>query len=237
MIANTTKISIIIPALNEAGTINQSTTAILNQNINDIEIIIVDGDANHSSLKSIRDKNIIPLTSLPGRGLQMNHGAGKAKGETLLFLHSDTILPENGLRYIIETMKDKNISAGAFDLTIDSVHPAFRIIEKMATFRSRITRIPFGDQAVFIRKDLFQQLGGFNELPIMEDLDLMRRVRKAGLKIRFLSPGVLTSARRWEKEGILYCTLRNWGILILYMIGVAPSRLTRYYAGISKKLR
>ena len=167
----------------------------------------------------------------------MNHGAGKAKGETLLFLHSDTILPENGLRYIIETMKDKNISAGAFDLTIDSVHPAFRIIEKMATFRSRITRIPFGDQAVFIRKDLFQQLGGFNELPIMEDLDLMRRVRKAGLKIRFLSPGVLTSARRWEKEGILYCTLRNWGILILYMIGVAPSRLTRYYAGISKKLR
>ncbi len=236
MIVKPPKISIIIPVLNEATTINTTIDAVFKQNVNTIEIIVVDGDANHSTLKFIKNKNVIPLSSPPGRSVQMNHGAVKAKGEILLFLHSDTTLPKNGLDQIITTMKDKKISAGAFDLTINAKHFAFRIIEKIATFRSRLSRVPFGDQAIFIRKDLFAKLDGYIEQPVMEDLDLMQRIKKARLKIRFLSPGVLTSARRWEEEGIVYCTLRNWGILGLYLMGVNPSRLTSYYSGTSTEM-
>jgi hypothetical protein len=126
-------------------------------------------------------------------------------------------------------LKDRAIVGGAFDLGIDSKRFAFRVIEKMASWRSRLTRIPYGDQAIFIRADYFRQLGGFRNIPIMEDVELMQRIKQKKGEIKIISKRVLTSPRRWEKEGIVFCTLRNWFLISLYFMGVRPETLARLY--------
>ncbi len=139
----------------------------------------------------------------------MNRGAALATGDVLLFLHADTLLPSNAFALIRAAMNDKGVVGGAFDLGIISRRKIFRITETYVFFRTRLTRIPFGDQAIFIRRDFFEKIGGYRELPIMEDVDLMKRIRKRGDRIRIIHAKALTSARRWEREGIMYCTLRN----------------------------
>ena len=193
------------------------------------EIIVVDGDSGTSTLKAINAPGVIKKASLAGRGVQMNHGARAATADVLLFLHADTILPANAFHTILDACRNKDIVAGAFDLVIDAPHPGFRIIEKIATLRSRITRIPFGDQAIFIKADCFQRLGGYKPIPLMEDVDIMLRIRQRGHRIRFLSDPVATSARRWKKEGMIYTTLRNWILQLLFYIGVSPEKLKNYY--------
>jgi hypothetical protein len=140
------------------------------------------------------------------------------------------------LNAIGQTLQSGDYVAGAFDLGIDSHRLAFRVIEKIACWRSRLTRIPYGDQAIFIRRDYFRSMGGFQDIPIMEDVDLMRRIKKKGGKIHILRDRVKTSARRWEKEGILYGTLRNWLLVSLFCAGVKPERLARFYAPNTKLL-
>ncbi len=119
--------------------------------------------------------------------------------------------------------------AGAFDLGIRSEKFIFRLIESAASLRSRATRIPFGDQAIFVRKDYFDKIGGYQDIPIMEDVEIMKRIRKRGDKIVILHQRVHTSSRRWEKEGILRCTLRNWLLQVLYLLGVSPHRFSKLY--------
>jgi len=224
------KLSLIIPALNEAHIINSAIDSIFRQKHGaDIEIIVVDGDPSKSTLNAIRDTRVMKISSPPGRGLQMNKGAMAAQGDILLFLHSDTILPQNGISKVINTLKDKRLSGGAFDLSISARGLCFRIIEKTASLRSRFTRIPYGDQGIFIRKIFFSKIDGYKEIPIMEDVELMGRVKKKKGKIKFLNPGVSTSPRRWQKEGIIYCTIRNRVLLILYYMGVSPFILGRFY--------
>ena len=164
-----------------------------------------------------------------GRGNQMNLGASLADGEILIFLHADTILPPDAMELIETAMEDSSCIAGAFDLAIDSEKPAFRLIEKAASFRSRMTRMPYGDQTIFIRKRDFRELGGFRDIPIMEDVEIMRRIKKRKGKICIIGRAVRTSPRRWEKKGIVYTTLRNWLILALYLFGVRPEKLIRFY--------
>ena len=120
--------------------------------------------------------------------------------------------------------------AGAFDLGIDSPAPAYRLIEVMVYWRTRITKIPYGDQSIFIRRDAFSQLGGFSQMPLMEDVELMRRVKRSRGRIGVIGKQVLTSARRWEKEGVVFCTLRNWLLVSLFFLGVPPQKLVRYYS-------
>jgi len=126
-------------------------------------------------------------------------------------------------------MQDKRYVAGAFDLGIRSEKFIFRLIESAASLRSRATRIPFGDQAIFVRKDYFDKIGGYQDIPIMEDVEIMKRIRKRGDKIVILHQRVHTSSRRWEKEGILRCTLRNWLLQVLYLLGVSPHRFSKLY--------
>jgi hypothetical protein len=126
-------------------------------------------------------------------------------------------------------MENGEVVAGAFDLGIRSGRPVFRLIETAASLRSRITRVPYGDQAIFIRKDYFHATEGFREIPLMEDVELMRRIRKAGDRISIIPERVRTSPRRWEKEGVLFCTLRNWTLITLYFLGVPPEKLARFY--------
>ncbi|PIE63263.1 MAG: glycosyl transferase [Desulfobacter postgatei] len=225
-------ISVIIPVYCEDRRINltiENLKASAPEMISLAEIIVVDGDPEQSTLKVINDPDIIKKESEPGRGVQMNNGARAATADVLLFLHADTILPANALNTILDVCRDKDIVAGAFDLVIDAPHPGFRLIEKTATLRSRITRIPFGDQAIFIKTDCFKKLGGYKPVPLMEDVEIMLRIRQKGHQIRFISDPVITSARRWKKEGMIYTTLRNWILQLLFYTGVSPEKLKTYY--------
>jgi rSAM/selenodomain-associated transferase 2 len=159
----------------------------------------------------------------------MNCGAAKSSGDILIFLHADTRLPMNSLHQIAAAMEDTTLIGGAFDLGIDSQRFAFRIIEKMASIRSRLTRIPYGDQAIFMRRNYFQSLGGFKDIPIMEDVELMQRIKRKRGKINILKDKVKTSPRRWENEGVIFCTLRNWFLITLYLLGVKPETLAKLY--------
>ena len=222
--------SLIIPVLHEASVIREAVARIrMLDGGETVEIIVVDGDPEGETLRAIPDGAVRKIFSEPGRGRQLNRGAEAASGEILVFLHADTALPRDALTRIGEALGDDTLAGGAFDLAIDSPRPIFRLIERVASRRSRLTRIPYGDQAIFLRRTCFQALGGFRELPIMEDVDLMRRLRLAGGRIAILPERVVTSARRWEKEGALYTTLRNWVLVTLFSLGIDAKRLARWY--------
>ncbi|MBI4715382.1 MAG: glycosyltransferase family 2 protein, partial [Nitrospirae bacterium] len=161
----------------------------------------------------------------------MNAGAAKASGEVFLFLHADTRLPAGGLGMIREALADHEVAGGAFSLAIDSPRPSLRGIARMANLRTRLTRIPFGDQGIFVRREIFDRIQGFPPWPFMEDVAFSRRMKKEG-RVAILREKVLTSPRRWEGEGVLYGTLRNWGLLILFYLGVSPFRLKRWYGDV-----
>jgi len=224
------KFSIIIPVLHEANTINSLIEHLYNQESDEsYEIIVVDGDPNQETINIIHYKEVTSIIAGQGRARQMNAGAGIARGEILIFLHADTQLPVDALNQISSAMEQKHYIGGAFDLGIRSDSFFFKTIAYFASARSRLTRIPYGDQAIFIRKDYFNRIGGYREIPLMEDVELMQRIKKTGDKICILSDCVRTSTRRWEKEGIVYCTLRNWIISSLYFMGISPNRLVRFY--------
>lgn len=222
--------SIIVPVLNEAEQIKSTIEHLRNQvSKSHFEIIVVDGDPQSSTIKVIGDKSVKTIKSQKGRGRQMNAGAAIAQGQILVFLHADTRLPDNALEKIGQEMEDKKYVAGAFDLAIDSNRLFLKYISVRANFRSRLNRIPYGDQAIFIRKDYFDRIEGFKEIPLMEDVDLMRRIKKDGKRICILDDKVTTSARRWEREGAFYTTVRNQILVALYYLGVSPERLAKYY--------
>jgi rSAM/selenodomain-associated transferase 2 len=222
--------SFIIPVYRETEIINSTIDYLIClQKFAGAEVIVADGDPQGSTLKQISNTGVKKILCPKGRARQMNCGAAKASGDILIFLHADTRLPENALKKIDTILEDKAIVGGAFDLGIDSDRFAFRIIEKMASWRSRLTRIPYGDQAIFIRRDYFLALSGFKDIPLMEDVELMQRVRRNQGKIFILKEKVKTSPRRWESEGIIYCTLRNWLLITLYLSGVKPEKLVRLY--------
>jgi len=159
----------------------------------------------------------------------MNAGAAAASGDFLLFLHADTRLPRGAFQRIAEALSGDRYVAGAFDLRYGSSRPSIRCIAHVACIRSRLTRIPYGDQAQFFRRDHFEILGGFSDIPLMEDVEIMRRIKDRGKRIFILPEPVISSARRQEKEGVVFCTLRNWAIITLYFLGMSPERLVRFY--------
>jgi rSAM/selenodomain-associated transferase 2 len=193
------------------------------------EIIVIDGDPKGETLRVISHDDVIKINSSRGRGKQMNEGAKVARGDILLFLHADTELPADSLRLIEAAMRVQRYMAGAFDLGIKSKRYMFRVIEVVASLRSRVTKIPFGDQAIFMPKHYFHKIGGYKDIPIMEDVEIMERIKKRGDRIFIIPQKVLTSSRRWEKEGVLYCTLRNWFLQILFLLGVSPLKLSEFY--------
>lgn len=224
------RISIVVPVLNEAGNINKLIGHLRSLPADEEpEIVVVDGDPEKSTLAVIEHRRVVTAAAGPGRAVQMNAGAAQASGDILLFLHADTFLPVNAFELIATALQDARFVGGAFSLGILSDRRIFRITEHYAACRTRLTRVPFGDQAIFIRKTYFDKAGGFRKIPIMEDVELMARIRKQGDDIVLLPEKVLTSPRRWEQEGVLYATLRNWMLQLLYLLGVRPERLARWY--------
>ena len=223
-------ISIIIPVLNEKKRGIQVIDHLRRlQDDRALEIIVVDGNHKKTPRRFWDDRKVIALKSEKGRARQMNSGAKKARGDVLLFLHGDTFLPKNAAEQIRKVMKTKRYVAGAFDLGFDNHRWCFHIIAAVASMRSRITRIPFGDQAIFVQRNYFEKIGGFGDIPLMEDIEFMKRIKKRGDKIHIIPFKVTTSARKWEEDGLLYATLRNWLLQFFYYCGVSPEKLVRYY--------
>ncbi|WP_017654029.1 TIGR04283 family arsenosugar biosynthesis glycosyltransferase [Fortiea contorta] len=220
------RISIIIPTLNEAGNIQNAIAS--TQNGTNVEIIVVDGGSEDDTVKIVQSLGIPVITSPSNRAVQMNLGAIAATGEILLFLHADTQLPTQ-YDCLIRAALQPGIVAGAFSLQIDASPAAIRWIEWGVNWRSRFLQMPYGDQAIFLTKQIFQEIGTFPELPIMEDFELMRRLKSIG-KITTLSVPVVTSARRWLQKGILSTTLLNQIVIIAYLLGISPQRIRRWYS-------
>ena len=233
---NPIKFSIIVPAFHEGENIHDLTEC-LNRLDFDItsEIIVVDGAQEKDTLGAIHNDNVIKISSEKGRAKQMNAGASVARGEILIFLHADTELPIHALKKIHSLLEQKEYVGGAFDLGIKSDKFIFKVIGKLSSWRSRLNRIPFGDQAIFIRREYFDKIGGYKEIPIMEDAELMRRIKKSRNKIWIFYERVMTSPRRWEKEGVICCTLRNWTLQALYLLGISPHKLVTYYKSSYRK--
>ena len=223
-----TSISIIIPVLNEVNTITQTISTAQTAKDKDIEIIVVDGGSNDGTIELIKCLNIQIISSLPGRATQMNCGAKIARGKILLFLHGDTLLPSNFDRMLEEILVKPKIIAGAFELSIRGKTKGLRIVERMVNWRSRYLQMPYGDQGIFLPAKIFQEIGGFPEIPIMEDFELIRQLKKRG-QIAIVPAPVFTSGRRWQKLGILKTTFINQIVIIAYLLGVSPKRLARLY--------
>ncbi|MGZ3524452.1 MAG: TIGR04283 family arsenosugar biosynthesis glycosyltransferase [Thermodesulfobacteriota bacterium] len=227
---NAFKFSIIVPVFHEGERINDLIEYVngLDSDGN-AEIVIVDGAPEKDTLRKIRSSSVIKISSEQGRAKQMNAGASIAKGEILIFLHADTELPILALRKIGSFIERTEYVAGAFDLGIKSDKFIFKVVSRISSLRSRLNRIPFGDQAIFIRREYFNKIGGYKEIPLMEDVELLRRIKKYGDRITILNDRVMTSPRRWEKEGVIYCTLRNWTLQALYLLGASPEKLADFY--------
>jgi len=226
------RISVVIPVLNEAERINFMVSGI--RSLSDarlpIEIIVSDGSTEADTLAALRYPDVVRVASRMGRAKQMNAGAAVARGSVLLFLHADTRLPEGAFQEIVSALENGDVVAGAFELGIDSGRALFRISELYVSLRTRFTRIPFGDQAIFISTEYFRRMRGYSDIPIMEDVELMKRIRRNGDSIRIIPRKVMTSPRRWEREGVLYGLLRNWTLQFMYLLGVPSGQLAKYYS-------
>lgn len=221
------RLSVIVPVLNEESTIGRTLDDLAA--LDPHEIIVVDGGSGDRTGEIARARPCRFATAERGRASQMNFGARMATGDVLLFLHADTRLPCTAQRDIEDCLADGRCVGGRFDVRLDADDWALRIVGGFISVRSRMTRVSTGDQGMFVRRSVFEALGGFPELPLMEDLAFSRMLKRAG-PIACLSSSVTTSARRWQKNGTLRTILLMWTLKTLYLLGTPPRRLARLYA-------
>lgn len=240
-------ITVVIPTLNEERTLPFTLSHTAGMGFN--ELIVVDGGSHDrtreiiSSYSSARNSGtpysasrmqhsalhpVILITADPGRARQMNAGASASKGDVLLFLHADTSLPGDARQAIERALEDPACVGGRFDVWFEQDKGFGWLISRMMNLRSRWTGIATGDQAIFVRRSVFEQLGGYSDLPIMEDVDLTRRLKRTG-QLAALRSKVTISYRRWDACGPLRTILLMWALRFLYWIGVSPRRLRHLY--------
>lgn len=224
----TETISIIIPVLNEAHQLLKILHPLIV--LPGLEMIIVDGGSQDQTVAIAKTAGVKIIQSPIGRAHQMNAGAAVATGDILLFLHADTRLPTGFDLTIRDTLSQPLAIAGAFRLQIDRLDWKLRVIEWGVNARSRYLQMPYGDQAIFLKTTTFQALGGFPSLPIMEDFELVRQLKRQG-RIAIAPTAVITSGRRWQKLGAVRTTLINQCVILAYLLGVWPDRIAQWYRG------
>jgi len=222
----TCDISIIIPTLNEANRIGQTLSGLVGQP--GVEVIVADGGSQDQTTALASAAGARVIATPLGRGSQQNAGARAAQGEVLLFLHADTLLPEDFAGQIRAALTQPGIVAGAFRFAIAAPGWRFRLLARCANLRAAWLGLPYGDQALFLPAARFQAMGGFREIPLLEDVDLALRLRKMG-RIALLATPAHTSARRWQRLGWLRATALNQLILLGFFCGISPERLARWY--------
>ena len=221
------RISVILPVLNEENAVAPTLQAV--SALRPHEIIVVDGGSIDRSREISAHFGARVVVTGCGRGRQMNRGALEATGDVLLFLHADTRLPASALRDIAAALSESRYVGGRFDVELDSDRWLLKVVGFMISLRSRLSRVGTGDQALFVRREVFAELDGFPDIPLMEDIAFCRMLKRAG-KVACLRSKVVTSARRWETYGVWRTIFRMWTLKLLYLAGVPPARLKRFYA-------
>lgn len=230
------RIAVILPVLNEAASLEQALSVLTREQHFD-EIIVVDGGSADASVEivckfmsaAMPDRHAVPalIESARGRAMQMHAGAQASGADVLLFLHADCTLPPGAADDIREVIESGRLW-GRFDVRLTGRNFMFRVVERLMNWRSRLSGIATGDQALFVRSDVYRVLGGYALIPLMEDVELSSRLQWVGRPVCLPGP-VLASSRRWEKHGILRTTLLMWALRLLYWLGVSPARLARWY--------
>jgi rSAM/selenodomain-associated transferase 2 len=221
------KISVIVPVLNEETTIAATLQSLVV--LEPDEIIVVDGGSGDRTREIAARFGVKVLSGARGRARQMNSGAAHATGAALLFLHADTRLPQSAFADIAAALADPRCVGGRFDVELEGRHWMLKIIGALINWRSRATQVGTGDQAIFVRREVFERMGGYPDIPLMEDLALCRALKRLGT-VACLRNRVITSARRWENDGVWWTIARMWTLKLLYLAGMSPARLKRFYA-------
>jgi rSAM/selenodomain-associated transferase 2 len=219
-------LSIVVPVLNEAATIGETLAALQPLRRRGVEVIVVDGGSSDDTMALALPLADAVLSAMRGRARQMNAGASMANGQALLFLHADTRLPRDADEIVSHALKRRHW--GRFDVVIEGHSAMLKLVAYMMNLRSRYTGIATGDQAIFARRDAFSAVGGFAEQPLMEDIELSKRLKRLGPPAT-LRERVITSGRRWETRGIWRTIFLMWRLRLLYFLGISPERLIRRY--------
>jgi rSAM/selenodomain-associated transferase 2 len=221
-------LSVVIPALGEAGNLAVLLPA-LAADLPSAEVIVADGGSADDTAAVVARLGHARLIAAPrGRARQMNAGARAAAGDALLFLHADTRLPPGAGAAVVSALEDPRVVGGRFDVRFDNPAPAFRMIAALMNLRSRWSGISTGDQAIFVRRRVFEAIGGYPDIPLMEDVELTRRLKRQG-RVSALRAKVTTAARKWEREGVARTIALMWALRLLYACGASPARLHRWY--------
>ncbi|MEW8313345.1 MAG: TIGR04283 family arsenosugar biosynthesis glycosyltransferase [Candidatus Thiodiazotropha taylori] len=221
------QLSIVIPCLNEGEMLIDLLQALQYLRHQGHELILVDGGSEPALDRSLQTWVDHLLVSDPGRALQMNRGAAIASGELLWFLHADTQLTADAEQPMLEPPVDESLW-GRFDIRLSGRHTLLRVVERMMNWRSRVTGIATGDQGIFIHRKLFEKIGGFPLQPLMEDVEISRRLKRHAAP-RCLKQRLITSSRRWESGGVVSTIILMWGLRLAYWAGVTPQRLAEFY--------
>jgi rSAM/selenodomain-associated transferase 2 len=224
------KLSVIVPMLNEEHTIAPTLEAI-HRGAPAAELIVVDGGSSDASVATAEPLADRVIGASRGRAKQMNAGASVATGGALAFVHADSIVPRDFADAIGAALADSSVVGGRFDIELDEPTLICRLIGALISIRSRLSQTGTGDQAIFVRRDVFERLGGFPDIALCEDLDFARKLKRAG-RVACLRSRVVTSARRWRRHGFARTILKMWTIRLLYLAGVSPARLVRMYSNV-----
>lgn len=226
-------ISVIIPSLNEGENVLQAIEAVGRQP--GVELILADGGSTDNTLELAGLTGARIVESSPGRARQMNAGATEARGDILLFLHADTLLPRGFEDQVRRALSRPGVAAGAFSLRFRGERSfLLRLVECTANWRSRCFQMPFGDQAIFLKRNTFEEVGGYPDIPLMEDLQIVRRLKQKG-RITILTSCVRSSSRRYQKDGIPMRIFINKLVFFGYFLGVETQKLRRLYQGLPSK--
>lgn len=218
------RLSVIVPTLDEAARIEATVRAALQP---DVEVVVVDGGSRDATAAEAVRAGARVVESAPGRGVQMNTGARVAQADRLVFLHADTLLPESYVSAVTQTLDRSEVAVGAFRLGAERGPRGLPFVVRCANLRSRWFGLPYGDQALFVRREVFDRLGGYRAYPVMEDFDFVRRARRLGT-VSLCAAEVRTSARRWERIGVARSVVINQARVLAYLSGRRPEWIAEH---------